>query len=437
MTDTLYPYSQEAEQAVIGAVLINPEIFVEVSQVIKAGDFFIDRHRWIFSAFESLTRDGHPIDLLTVNERLQRDNKLSEMGEPGYIIGLINQVPTSLNAVAYAEIVKDYSRRAKAIRVAQEIATQARQVEQSFDVSTFANKLIDDRSTEKGKDVLGATYDIIYSSSTLLTFGIKDLEEKISGMFRKEMSILAGDQGSGKSSLMIWTARANIKRKLRVLIFSLEMQAENIYLRMACGDLGINPNKLRAGKIDENTKLQVWEKVQELYEAYSGNLIIYDQAASLQSIHSAVMRHTPDLVIIDHVELIDMGGTRSTQEKIDQLNTITRYLRQKIAKPFDCHVLLLWQLGREWTKQNRRPTKHDLYYAGTKDPDSVLLLYRPDQYDEDAQLDPSIKPVDLEVIIGKARNDYTGIIPLKYDLKKQAFGGLARGDIEKSKHGEI
>ena len=142
------------------------------------------------------------------------------------------------------------------------------------------------------------------------------------------------------------------------------------------------------------------------------------------------MRERSDIVFIDHVGLIaGMKETRSGIDKIDQLNSTVRFLRQNIAKPFDCHVVLLWQLNRSAFKENRKPTKHDLYMAGTQDPDSILLLYRTDLYDDDAQSTPPTRPVDLEVIIGKARNDFTGSISLKYDLRKQAFGGLARADM--------
>lgn len=437
MTDFTPPHSREAEEAVIGSILIDPDSFVEISQIIKASDFFIDRHRWIFKTFETLISAGQPIDLLTVTDQLDSEKKLSEIGGVAFITGLLDQVPTSLNGWAYAQIVSDKAQRRKGIRIAGEIVNRAMDTENEFNLSAQAQTMIlEDRSSESQRDVLGQIYSSLYEPLTPLIFGIPDLDNRLGGMFRGELTILAGDQGTGKSALMIWAARANVK-KYRVLVISLEMQEQSVYMRMTCGDLSMNWNQVRAGKINEERKAALWEKAQDLHEKYTDHLIILESASSLQSIHAAVMRYSPDLVIIDHVELIDMGNTRSGQEKIDQFNTITRYLRQKIAKPFNCHVMLLWQLNRSAFKENRRPTKHDLYMAGTKDPDSILLLYRPDLYDDEAQNTPPIKPVDLEVIIDKARNDFTGIVPIKYDLKKQAFYGLARADIEKVQNGEI
>lgn len=437
MTEIDLPHSREAEEAVIGSILIDPYSFVEISQVIKAGDFYIDRHRWIFKAFETLMSMGQPIDLLTVSDQLDSEKKLSEIGGSAFITGLLNQVPTSYNGWAYAQIVKDKAQRRKGIRLAGEIAKQAYDTENDFSLSAQAQKMIlEDRQDEGQRDVLGQIYSSIYEPQAPLIFGIPDLDNRLGGMFRGELTVLAGDQGTGKSALMIWSARLNVKT-YRVLVISLEMQEQSVYMRMSCGDLGMNWNQVRAGKIDEERKAALWEKAQDLHEEYSKHLVILESASNLQSIHAAVMRYSPDLVIIDHVELIDMGSTRSGQERIDQFNTITRYLRQKIAKPFNCHVLLLWQLNRSAFKENRRPTKHDLYMAGTKDPDSILLLYRPDLYDDEAQHIPPTKPVDLEVIIDKARNDFTGIVSIKYDLKKQAFYGLARADIEKANSDKI
>lgn len=438
MTEISLPYSQEAEEAVIGSILINPESYLEIAQTLTHVDFFIDRNRWIFKTFETLTAAGQPIDLLTVSDQLEREGKLSNIGGSAYITGLLSQVPTSLNAWAYAKIVEDRAQRRKGISQAREIVNQAVDIENEFDLSAHAQKLIQsNRFSENQRDLLGQVYSSLFESSAPLVFGVSDLDRRLGGMFQGELTVLAGDQGTGKSALMIWAARENVRSKRRVLIISLEMQEQSVYMRMACGDIGTNWNQARAGKSSEKTRLAIWEKVQELHEEYSERLVILESATSLQSIHAAAMRYAPDLVLIDHVELIESGNARSGQEKIDQFNAITRYLRQKIAKPLNCHVVLLWQLNRSAFKENRRPTKHDLYMAGTKDPDSILLLYRPDLYDEDTQHTPPMHPVDLEVIIDKARNDYTGIVSIKYDLKKQAFYGLARSDSEKAQRGEI
>lgn len=424
-------HSQEAEEYLIASVLADSAIFPDLAQTITANDFYIHRHRWLWESFERLDANRTAIDNVSVADDLHRVNKLDEIGGAAYLTSLVMNFVTSANAEAHALIVKDYSQRRQAIKLANEIANAAYKINQPFDVSSYAPSLLQGEKLHTRRtptDTLGEIYSDLYEPSTLLTFGISDLDERLGGMFRKELTVLAGDQGTGKSALMIWMARANAKRKMKVIGVSLEMQAKSWFMRMACGDLGVNWNQVRANKVDDSIRLEVWEKAQELAETYSDHLTIYEDPMTLQKIHAAVMRERADIVFVDHVGLIaGMKETRNGIDKIDQLNSITRFLRQNIAKPFDCHVVLLWQLNRSAFKENRKPTKHDLYMAGTQDPDNILLLYRPDLYDENAQTTPPTRPVDLDVIIGKARNDYTGEVPLKYDLSKQAFGGLARG----------
>lgn len=428
------PYNREAEESTIGAVLINPEAFLEISQIVKARDFYIDRHKWIWKAFENLQDRREPIDLITTTNELHRAGKDDkEFGGSAYLTGLLGQVQNSFNGVAYAQIVKEFSERRYGIKIANDIAQAAYKTDQAFQLSSFTEKMmatekLDTRNTPT--DILGKAYSILFDPSSPLTFGIGDMDNRLGGMFRKELSVLAGDQGTGKSALMIWMARANARHGKRVLGVSLEMQAESWFMRMACGDLGINWNQVRAGKVENDKRLLIWEKMQELEETYRETIVIYEAPMTLQSIQAAVMRERPDIVFVDYVELIaGMRDTKNIIENIDQMNSIARFLRQNIAKPFDCHVVLLWQLNRAAMKDKRKPTKHDLYMAGTKDPDSILLLYRPDLYDDDAQTAPQPnRPVDMDVIIGKARNDFTGSIPIKYDLRKQAFGGLARSE---------
>lgn len=424
------PHNREAEESTIGSILINPDLFPEVSQIVKSTDFYIHRHRWIWEACESLVAKREPLDLVTVANELDRKGNLDEAGGPAYITGLINASVASYNAEAYARIVKDFSDRRHGIKVANEIAQAAYKSDQAFDLSAFAPDLVQSERLETRKtptDVSGEIYDDLFGYKSLpLTTGISDLDDYMGGMFKAELTILGGDQGTGKSALMIWMARANAKRKTRVLGVSLEMSAKSWFMRMACGDLGISWNQVRAGKVDEATLQNVWMKSQELVETYNDYLVIYEDPMTLQAVQAAVMRERPDIVFIDHAFLIaGMKETRSATDKIDQLNSIPRFLRMNIAKPFDCHIVLLWQLNRSSAKERRKPTKHDLYMAGTNDPDNILLLHRPDQYDEDAQTTPPTRPVDMDVIISKARNDYTGIVPIKFDLPKQAFGGLA------------
>lgn len=426
------PFSRRAEEAVLGAILISPEAFADVVHVLSAGEFYILRHQWIWKAFESLTFRREPIDMITIANELERNGKLAEIGGPAFLTALVNQVDFSFNADAYAREVHEYHKRRIGLKLAGEIAQSAYNFKSDFDPLEIWSKMVDEdksgNNRKTGSDVLGEIYEDLYEPKFPLTFGVGELDGRLGGMFRTELTILAGDQGTGKSAMMLWMARKNAEQGIRTLGVSLEMKAKSWYMRMACGDLGVNWNQVRANKVPENIRLSVWNKAQELEEKYRDQFVIYEDPMTLANIQAAAMKERSDIIFIDHVGLISgQKEARSGVERIDQLNGITRFLRQNIAKPLNCHVVLLWQLNRSAFKENRRPTKHDLFMAGTQDPDSILLLYRPDLYQEEAQYEPPTRPVDLDVIIGKARNDFTGAVSLKYDLSRQSFHGLAKG----------
>lgn len=422
------PSSRENEEAVIGCVFIAPEIFIDLAEIITAHDFYIHRNRWVWQAFEALRSRNEAIDLISVSHEMELMGKLNEAGGSAYLTSLMVVVPSSLNAETYARTVKDLANRRHGIRIANEIASAAYKGE-PFNLANFAAHMVNAQSLSTrrtGTDVLGEIFSDLYEPKECLSFGINDVDERLGGMFREELTIIAGDQGAGKSALMLWIARANAVKGLRVLCVTLEMKARNLYMRMACGDLGINWNQVRSNRVSSSVKDRVWEKAQALQELYKDNLIMYEDPMTLQSIQAAATREAADLIFVDHVGLIAGLREKSGVEKIDQLNGITRFLRQEVAKPLNCHVVLLWQLNRSAFKENRRPTKHDLAMAGTQDPDSILIPHRPDLYDEAAQLTPPTKPVDVELVAAKSRNDFMGVIPIKFNLSKQSFGGLAR-----------
>lgn len=431
--DTLpaIPHNRQNEEALIGAVLIAPyDVYLATSGIVSANDFYIHRHQWIWEAITNLINCGRGVDLLTVSDELERMGKLAEIGGPAYLIALVNQVPTILNAADYAAEVLDMANRRRALGTANNIAKAAYDISQPFETSQFAVELSSTSSTSNsskrytGIDVQGAIYDVIYNAIIPLTFGTQTLDNRLSGMFPEELTVLAGDQGSGKTAKAIYIARKNSEMGKRVVFVSLEMSAVTLWLRMACGDLGININQVRSNKVSAEVKASVLKRSQELAEQYSDRIIIYEAPMTLADIQAASLVERPDLVIVDHVFLI-AGPAIKANEQINNLNAITRFLRMNVAKMPDhkCHVLLLWQLNRAASKDKRKPTKHDLYMAGTNDPDSIILLYREDMLANSAL--PGV-PVTLTAIAAKARNDFTGEMEIKYDLQKQTFFDIER-----------
>lgn len=426
-----FPHSAEAEEAVIGSVLINPNTYHEVSW-LKGEDFYIHRNGFIWEAFGNLVRSGAQVDMVTVSEELDRSGKLEEVGGFSAIMMYETRTPSSLNVCDYAQIVKSHSHRRAGIALANKLAAAAYDESQEFDASAFASQMIGGArvsSRKTGREAIAELWDDLYTDKTPLTFGVSDLDERLGGLFAGELTVLGGDQGTGKTAFFVWTARKNVEQGKRVLLVSLEMKAKSVYARMACGDLGVNWNQVRAGRVTPEVKEMVWEKAQLLERNYRDALTIYEDPMTLYDIQSAAHREGADLVGVDHMGLISgIKSTDNTVVKIDIMNGINRFLRQSVAKSKDkeCHVMLLWQIGKASKREKRRPTKDDLFMAGTQDPDSIIMLYRPDLYDEEKQMTPPTAPVDLEVIASKARNDFTGIVSVKYDLQKQAFYGLSR-----------
>src|SRR5512146_1793713 len=262
---TAVPHSREAEEAVVGAVLINPEVYYDVAQFLLADDFYIHRHRWIWEAFASLHEQRIPVDLLTLGEELDRKGQLSEIGGPAYLTTLVNQVPTSLNAESYGHIVESHSIRRKMIAAANSIASMAYDEDTSVDnvmdeaekavfgvserrlhheLQPLSNVLSDyydqiDELAKRGEDIYG------------VPTGFIDLDKMLSGLQPSDLLIIAGRPGRGKTGFLLSLAKtAALTHKKHVAIFSLEMSNEQVAQRLIAQQTGIDSQRLRTGHLE-------------------------------------------------------------------------------------------------------------------------------------------------------------------------------------------
>lgn len=422
------PHSREAEEAVVGAVLINPDIYFEVSQVVSPQDFYIHRNRWIAEAFQELASAGIPVDLLTVSENLGRKNLLVEAGGAAYLTSLVNVVPSSLNAVSYAHIVRGMAERRRGINFANTIAADAYDLKKDFDLRSSAVKMI---QSEGGKtqrvttrEAASKAIDRMISRPDYCVFSVPDLDKRAGGLFAEELNILAGYQGSGKSALVTQIERANADTGKRVLDCTLEMSPSQKWMRMSCSDLRVDMNQMRSGRVDVETQGAVSRHAAELAERYFDKIIMYEPPMNLGDILSSVMLERPNLVCIDHLRLI--SGKPDRMSASEWYNHCIRFLRQEVAKNRDCPtaVILLHQINRSAFRENRRPTMHDLAFAGEDDADGVHLLYR--NLEEDAQNDV----VPVEIITDKSRFGWTGTTEAHFHLLEQRFFGSAFNDPE-------
>ena len=264
---TVVPHSREAEEAVVGAVFINPEVYYDVAQFLSADDFYIHKHKWIWESFTSLHEQRIPIDLLTVSNELDKRGQLGELGGPAYLTALVNQVPSSLNAESYGHIVEGHSIRRKMIDAANKIASIAYNEKTSVDdVMDEAEKAVFNVSERRLKhdlqpisNVLSEYYDRIDTLAKRpdeivgVPTGFIDLDKMLTGLQPSDLLIIAGRPGQGKTGFLLSIAKnAGLTHKKHVAIFSLEMSNEQVVQRLIAQETGIDSQRLRTGKLQES-----------------------------------------------------------------------------------------------------------------------------------------------------------------------------------------
>ncbi|GAB4427279.1 MAG: replicative DNA helicase [Anaerolineales bacterium] len=434
------PHSREAEEAVVGAVLINPEAYYDVAQFLQADDFYIHRHKWIWEAFTRLHEQRTPIDMLTLSEELDRVGQLEELGGPAYLTSLINQVPSSLNAESYGRIVEAHSVRRKMINAANEIAALAYNEEALVDtVMDEAEKAVFNVSERRLKhdlvpisSVLSEYYDRIdeLAKRSDEIFGVPtgfiDLDKLLSGLQPSDLLIIAGRPGQGKSGFLLSVAKnAALTHKKHVAVFSLEMSNEQVVQRLMAQETGIDSQRLRTGKLAE----EEWPLFTQAIEVFSDTKIFLDDTPAITPLQLRTkcrrlhMEYGLDLIMIDYLQL--MGGDTRTDNRVQEVSYISRNLKV-LARELNVPVLAAAQLSRAVEQRSdKRPVLSDLRESGSleQDADIVMFIYRPDQYEKD-----TVKQNVAEIIVAKHRNGPVGSVELIFR------GALAKFENAATKH---
>lgn len=429
VTSISVPHSREAEEAVTGSILIDPERYYTAARIVLPDDFYIHRLKWIWEVFKGLIEKRQAIDLLTVCDELDRRGQLAEVGGAAYLTTLVNVTPYALNVEEYAGIVREYAQRRQGIRLANETATAAYDISTPFDLGENALKYAN-AANRNGKrtDTLTASEEMksLIDNPAFCTMGVKDIDDKIGGLFPYEESVLAGLQGTGKTALKIQSARKNAEKGKRVLLIDLEMTAAQTWFRMACGDLGIDMGMVRSGRVDEVTKEELKLKADELAYLYRDNITIYEAPMTPADILSAAMIERPDIIYVDTLKNVSGRPPRDTLQS--WYDFVLNFLRQNVAKnkAIGAHVQVLHHINRSSFKENRKPSMQDLMFAGESDTDNVFLLYRtPEDYE--VQTAREIKTiVPITFITGKARFGWTGEEDINFNLVRQSFHGTAK-----------
>jgi len=420
------PHSREAEEAVVGAVLINPEVYYDVAQFLSADDFYIHRHKWVWEAFNSLHEGRIPIDLLTVSDELEKRNQLGEIGGPAYLTALVNQVPSSLNAESYGHIVEGHSIRRKMIDAANRIASIAYNEKSSVDsVMDEAEKAVFNVSERRLKHdlqpikaVLSEYYDRIDDLAKRpddihgVPTGFIDLDKMLTGLQPSDLLIIAGRPGQGKTGFLLSVAKnAGLTHKKHVAIFSLEMSNEQVVQRLIAQETGIDSQRLRTGKINESE----WPLFTHSIEVYGDTHIYLDDTPAITPLQLRTkcrrlhLEFGLDLVIVDYLQL--MGGDTRTDNRVQEVSYISRNLKV-LARELNVPVLAAAQLSRAVEQRSdKRPVLSDLRESGSleQDADIVMFIYRPDQYEKD-----TVKQNVAEIIVAKHRNGPVGSVELVF-----------------------
>ena len=423
---TVVPHSREAKEAVVGAVFINPEVYYDVAQFLSADDFYIHRHKWIWESFTSLHEQRIPIDLLTVSNELDKRGQLGELGGPAYLTALVNQVPSSLNAESYGHIVEGHSIRRKMIDAANKIASIAYNEKTNVDdVMDEAEKAVFNVSERRLKhdlqpisNVLSEYYDRIDTLAKRpdkivgVPTGFIDLDKMLTGLQPSDLLIIAGRPGQGKTGFLLSIAKnAGLTHKKHVAIFSLEMSNEQVVQRLIAQETGIDSQRLRTGKLQENE----WPLFTHSIEVFGDTHIYLDDTPAITPLQLRTkcrrlhLEFGLDLIIIDYLQL--MGGDTRTDNRVQEVSYISRNLKV-LARELNVPVLAAAQLSRAVEQRSdKRPVLSDLRESGSleQDADIVMFIYRPDQYEKD-----TVKQNVAEIIVAKHRNGPVGSVELVF-----------------------
>lgn len=404
------PHSVEAEEAILGSILIDPQAF-EAVQFLQAGDFFIVRNLWIWESFVELHNRNAPIDFLTVTEALDHRGRLAEAGGPAYLTGLMNAVPTAINAVAYAEIVRAASLR----RAGMQIVTQAyREIAESNgnlpEVLSLSSSRIDalttGRSTsvrlaEAGGDWLVAMRQYVETGKYAgLTTGYGVLDRHTHGLGRRKVAVLAGRPSMGKSALALQMAYRQARAGLRVGIFSMEMPRADVAGRVALAECDVD--KYHVNRLDLQRIEAVVADFNRLSIAVCDDTLLTAGEISREAREMRRSLGGLDVLVVDHLGYVQHAGERGDNETVRIGRTMKALAR--LAKDMDVALLVLCQLSREvLNRHDKAPDLQDLRDSGHIEQDArmVLMLHRPGYYADLGSQPPKDEPQAALVLVRK------------------------------------
>jgi replicative DNA helicase len=438
-TDTLAPHSVEAEEAVLGSILINPDALLEVLPFLSPTDFFIVRNGWVYEAIVTLHERRDPLDYLTVTNELELSGRLTEVGGAAYILSLVNKTPSSLNVEGYGRIVERMSLRRRLLDAAGEVARAAHSEETDInEVVNRAEQAIFEVTEQRLQRDLVPVSEVISDYFDHITdlmrrqevvmgvpTGFVDLDSMLGGMQRSDLLIIAARPGMGKSSMLNSIMLNAARHQQRVALFSLEMSNEQLVQRFISSETRIPSHRLREGTLDERDMAEFVKAAEHI----SSMPIYLDDtpALSTQELRSKARRlfleYGLDLIMVDYLQL--MTTPFRSDNRVQEISYISRSLKQ-LARELNVPLVAAAQLSRAVEQRNdKRPMLSDLRESGSieQDSDVVIFIYRDAYYNKETPDGDR-----TEVHIAKHRNGPTGQVDLVFIPELTLFRDAVRRD---------
>ncbi len=434
--DKTIPANPEAEEAVLGSLLIDPDAIIKVASFLRPDDFYREKNAWIYQAILDLHERREPADFVTLVDELERRDQIQQIGGTAYITSLINSVPTAGHVEHYAHIVERTATLRRLIGAAGQIAALAYEEAEDVDeVVDRAEQLIFNVSERRIHRDLTPVRQIMHTVVDRLDYlhrhrgellgvpsGFSKLDKLLGGFQKSDLIILAARPGVGKTSLALNFAVNAAKRYgQRVAFFSLEMSSEQLVQRLLAAETGINQQRLRLGEINDDE----WPILMEAAGVLSETLLFIDDtpAVSALELRTKARRlqaeHGLDMVIVDYLQLM-RSDTRS-ENRVQEISYISRSLKS-LARELEVPLIALSQLSRAVeARGDHKPILSDLRDSGSieQDADIVMFIYREDMVKENSE-----RKNIADVIVAKHRNGPTDTVPLYFDKALTRFADL-------------
>ena len=438
-TDRIPPHNLEAEQAILGAIFLDEKAIVDISEILVPEDFYRVAHQKIYRSMLEVHHRNIPVDIISVVTELSNTNQIEDVGGTSYIRELADAVPTAANIGFYAEIIKEKSVLRRLIHTATAIVTEG--YSREGDVDALLNEaeksiLSVAQNAKSGnfkniQDVLVEAHNHIVSmyrqkgDITGIPSGFPDLDRMTAGFQKNDLIIVAARPSVGKTAFALNIAQSvATKTNETVAIFSLEMGAEQLVMRMLCAEGNLDAQRMRTGKLTAED----WGKLSLALGSLSNSKVFIDDTPGIKvnDIRTKCRRLAQEyglgMILIDYLQLIQ-GSGKSRENRQQEVSEISRTLKE-IARELQVPVIALSQLSRGVeSRQDKRPMMSDIRESGSieQDADIVAFLYRDDYYEKDTE-----KKDIIEIIIAKQRNGPVGTVELAFRKEYNKFLSIDR-----------